>query len=439
MPITLSVANHPANPVALGANVGLTGKELLHSSSQNRYKNVEVLQFALSDQESSYISHLVPKRNGFVHTVIAAYNEHHALIIRPDDVWLAILCQFNFFLNANAELLRANFVAHEGKKKLILDGIGSRHSVDFGAMARAMVGLIEKNIVDPTLREWIIPKFSTTTTTDTTAGAVIMMATLKAYFSYEIQLCCGIPRVTLKGDKSDWVEILRRLEKLKEYGLETTAWYHLLRPVISRFVAAFDAPESQDNVDFWQRVAHFHGGGSGPTYVSGWINAFNVFGAEGAWLGNRLNKGVDSMEAESLTAKEFWATYASHASKDLVLDGTPFHWLDSSKLPPGFAEVDVKLVDNGELFDCMMTAGVIGMKVSSSGDVALSPTGSDDTVQPVSGWWIFIMNETAAATPSMSDAHSESSEYDADSESDDGWCEVWACGMRWLRQCLIGD
>jgi hypothetical protein len=67
---------------------------------------------------------------------------------------MAILCQFNFFVNANAELLRANFVAHEGKKELVIVAEGTRYSLDFGAMSRQMVDLIEKNVVDPTLREW---------------------------------------------------------------------------------------------------------------------------------------------------------------------------------------------------------------------------------------------------------------------------------------------
>jgi hypothetical protein len=235
------------------------------------------------------ITHLLPKGNGFVDTVISAYSQHHALIIRPDDVWLAILTQFNFFVNANAELLRTQFVQHKGKKHLVVRGVGTRYSVDFGAMTRAMVGLIEKNIVDPELREWILPKFSTTTLTDTTASAVIMMATLKKYFSYEFHLTCGIPRVTLEGEKSDWIDILGRLEKLKEYGVQTIAWYHLLHPVISRFVAAFDAPSSPENVDFWQRVAHYHHLGSGSDHYSGWINAFNVFSPTGDWLGNSLD------------------------------------------------------------------------------------------------------------------------------------------------------
>ncbi|KAJ6563936.1 hypothetical protein B0H19DRAFT_1140059 [Mycena capillaripes] len=400
MPVTFSVANHPAKPARLDAADGLTGEQILHAASRNRYQDkiAEVLQFSLSDSTlgpgsdrnlAVKITRLQPKRNGFVGTVISAYNEHHALILRPDDVWIAILCQFNFFVNANAELLRANFVAHEGKKELEITADGSRYNIDFGAMARQMVDLIEKNIVDPALREWVLPAFTTTTVNDTTTSAVIMMATLKEFFAYKFSMItCGLPRVTLEGEKSDWVNILGRLEKLKEYGVETIAWYHLLHPVILRFVTAFDAPASQENIDFWTRVAHHHGG-SGMSYYSGWINAFNVFSTEGAWLGHSLKKDLISTTApEALTAKEFWAAYSDPRS-DLVLDGTPFHVVDTQKLPSGYAEVDVLLDDDGEKFECMMTAGMIGMKVSSSGDVGLSSSGQDDTVRPASGWWMF--------------------------------------------------
>ncbi|KAJ7181373.1 hypothetical protein C8R43DRAFT_870069, partial [Mycena crocata] len=339
---------------------------------------------------------LIPSNNGFVNTVITAYNNHHALVIRPDDVWLAILSQFNFFVNANAELLRASFVAHEGKQELVITADGTRYSLDFGEMSRQMVDLIEKNVSDPTLRAWVMPKFTTTTVIDTTVSAVLMMATLKEYFSYGFGgIACGIPRVTLDGEKSDWADILGRLEKLKEYGTETTAWYHLLRPVIARFVAAFDAPNSRENIDFWQKVAHYHSGGSGPSYYSGWINAFNVFSDKGVWLGHKLDlSAMSDVAPDELSAERFWETYAtSHVRKDLIYDGTPYHRLNSSKVPPACAEVDVKLDDNGEMFNCVMTAGMVGMHISSSEDPALSATGKEDVVRPVSGWWMFIKKE----------------------------------------------
>ncbi|KAJ7433488.1 hypothetical protein B0H11DRAFT_2121577 [Mycena galericulata] len=400
MPVSFSVAPHTANSVELTHS--FSAMEILATSCKDQHRYVEeILQCAFSagaQVESSgrdstaKIPNLFPddQGNGFVSTVIGAYDQHRALVIRPDDVWLTILSQFNFFVNANAELLRANFVAHEGQRGLVISAEGNRHSLDFGSMSRQMVDLIEKNIVDPTLRQWVLPKFTTTTVNDTTVAAVLMMATLKQYFSYGFgTTACGIPRVTLEGEKSDWVDILGRLEKLKEYGIETIAWYHLLRPVISRFVAAFDAPASQDNVEFWQKVAHLHKPSSGRSYYSGWINAFNAFDKQGLWIGNALDKTVVSEKApELMTAGQFWATYGKHVRKDLIFDGTPYHSVGTDSVPPAYAEVDVKLDDNGEKIDCFMLAGMVGERVSSSADPMLSSSGENDTVHPVPGWWI---------------------------------------------------
>ncbi|KAJ7784943.1 hypothetical protein DFH07DRAFT_948021 [Mycena maculata] len=227
---------------------GLTGEGILSAACGDPYKKAEVLQFALVGTEGSgrdfttKIPRIVPQHNGFVNTVIEAYNEHHAVVIRPDDVWLATLSQFNFFVNANAELLRVSFVAHEGKQELTIVADGSRDTLDFGEMSRQMVDLVEKKVIDPgpTLRAWALPAFTTTTTNDVTYGFEGMR--------------CGIPRVMLEGERSDWADILGRFEKLKEYDIETIAWYHLLRPVLARFVAVFDAPENEESLEFWGKT-----------------------------------------------------------------------------------------------------------------------------------------------------------------------------------------
>lgn len=41
-------------------------------------------------------AHVIPDRNGFVNPAVRAYDCHHDLLIRPDDVWIAILTQINF-------------------------------------------------------------------------------------------------------------------------------------------------------------------------------------------------------------------------------------------------------------------------------------------------------------------------------------------------------
>ena len=235
------------------------------------------------------VSGFAVRTNGLVHTIVEAYNHHHALVLRPDDIWLSILTQFSLFVNGEgrAEQLRSVFVAHEGKKELTIVEDGSRYTVDFGGMAKRMTGLIEENVIDPTLRQWIIPNFTTTTPSDIVAASVIMMATLRAYFDYKFSLRCGLPYVTLLGEKADWDQIVQRIEKLKEYGPETTAWYHLLKPVVTRFPRAFEDgfAESPKNCEFWNRVVHWRPGGSGPTYLSGWVTAFCAFDEKGKWMG----------------------------------------------------------------------------------------------------------------------------------------------------------
>ncbi|KAJ7096839.1 hypothetical protein C8R44DRAFT_643859 [Mycena epipterygia] len=388
MPVTFTVASHTAKSVPGGESRSQSARQLLAAACPTQYENAGLIRGTSFSKCYLLFKDIFPKPNGFVDTIIFAYNQHHALVLRPDDVWIAILTQFNFYVNANAEILRANFVAHEGKKML---RVTTQAFGDFSQLARDMAGLLEKNVIDPSLRAWALPDFSTTTINDTTVSSILLMATLKAYFEYVYcETCCGIPRVTLEGEKRDWEKILERLEKLKEYGLETIAWYHLLVPVISRFVKAFDNPDGQSNIDFWQNVAHFESGGSGPSYYTGWISAFCAFNDRGKWLGPKLTASAESSVApDSLTAALFWRTYGGYAG-GLVLDDTRFHKIDCDNIPPSYAEVDVKLlsVNTGEE-ECAMTAGVVGTRVCSSKDSRLSESGEDDTVRPVIGWWLF--------------------------------------------------
>jgi len=413
MPVSFTPSNVEARSIDCAT---ATPSSLL---SRTKQKGNEIFQSSFPETSSN----IVPSNNGFVRTILDAYNNHRALIIRPDDVWLAILVQFSFFVNGNAELLRSQFVTHEGKKELVVKAVGTRYTVDFGHMARTMTDEIQKNVVDPSLREWIMPEFSTTTTNDTTVCSMVMMATLKEYFSYKFMLMCGIPRVRLEGEKRDWENILERLEKLKEYGLQSIAWYHLLVPIVSRFVKAFDEPNGMENVDFWQRVAHYHGGGSGPTWLSGWITAFCVFDAQGKWLGHRfrevrivrsnhdkaLTRNMKDIAKEvdptSLSPDEFFETYTitHQRSRGLTLDNTPYHRIDTGDIPSGYAEVDVKLDDNGVEFDCMLTAGLVGSTVRDSKDVGwnLHGSGIRDVVGPLAGWWMTKKPSPEAPNPAV--------------------------------------
>ncbi|EIW77683.1 hypothetical protein CONPUDRAFT_167773 [Coniophora puteana RWD-64-598 SS2] len=261
--------------------------------------------------------------------LLEAYNQHCALVLRPDDVWLAILTQFSFFVNAHAEELHSAFVSHEGNKELNVSAVGSWYSVDFGSMARQMAGELEKNMSDPKLRE---------------------IGKLEEYGT--------------------------------EYGTETTAWFYLLKPIVERFVHAFDEP----------------------------ITAFCVFTTEGKWQGPRLqnlpssssDKSYTDLSGEVFAAKHF----VSHPEGDpfigdlyLTLNDVSYPHVNTDQIPPGTVEVDVKLDDNGQVFSTLLVAGGVGSVVSSSGDKALSGSGERDTVRPVPEWWMFVKNKKSNEEP----------------------------------------
>ena len=100
--------------------------------------------------------------------------------------------QFSSYVNGNAEKLRSHFVAHERQKELEIKMYGgSRYPVDLSWFAGKMGRLLEQNVVDNELREWIIPTFSTTRN-DTVVASILMLGTLQKYFSYKCTIRCGL-------------------------------------------------------------------------------------------------------------------------------------------------------------------------------------------------------------------------------------------------------
>ncbi|TDL17781.1 hypothetical protein BD410DRAFT_882687 [Rickenella mellea] len=412
MPVTFKVAPHAANQVRNQKD----GFEPLQSPStaleliKNRHSHwqldtdgadhfslisftyEEVLQSSLT---RDVLSSFAPRDNGFVRTVVEAYNKHHNLIIRPDDVWISILSQLNHYITAHAEELRIKFVSHAGQKSLIVECDGDRNHADFGKLAEVMSEALKDNIKDKDLHDLIIPNFSTTTTTDVVIASIMMMSTLKSYFSYKFRLRCGIPSITLLGTSADWSSLASRIEKIDalDLGPEVSAWCCLLRPVAAQFIAAFD------HVDwsFWSTTCSYMPGGSGPTFVGGWITAFCAWDKDGKWLGAPvadITSAASTLQSPSTLTWDMPPINVDHDDFDpddyerrpLVYGGMAYPLLDTNDLPRGYCEVDVVLDDNGEEINCTMLAGHVGVTYSS----AEGDGGQWDTLQASPQWFIFV-------------------------------------------------
>ncbi|KAI0325323.1 hypothetical protein GY45DRAFT_1261031 [Cubamyces sp. BRFM 1775] len=437
MPITIPVVSVSPSAVQLDTAHD-AGTLLFMACEPQAAARGELLQHSIAED-----SNLNGQRNGFVRAALEAYGSHNHLRVRPDDVWIAILTQLCFYVNAHAEALRGYFVAHAAKRRLVVEADGNRHTVDFGRMSRDMTKQIQKNVVDGTLVEWILPDFTTTTLNDKTICSVVMMSTLKTYFEYIFDLRCGLPTITLDGTKADWQRILDRLDRLYEFGDEPSVWANMLRPILQRFVSAFDG---QTDTAFWQHIVYRQEVMSGEDNISGWITAFCVWDHEGRWKASPLPTSIPRLKAPGTTTnirasglrstlqrgltgvlpKRFSGRFQKSSSdKDphpmvlaaevegsndaalraaerstvlgsllevdgsrrkpqYTLDGISYFTIDVRSIPAGYCEVDVTVIDNGRTVDCMMVSGHVAVEASAS-----TVGGQLDTLAPAPQWFLF--------------------------------------------------
>ncbi|KAE9364239.1 hypothetical protein N431DRAFT_519504 [Stipitochalara longipes BDJ] len=367
MPVTIYPAPHHRAEVVHTEGNPQPAREYCSKVEIQPYQSSFKNTFAQpqSDQPSNVI-YSAP--SGFIHACLKAYFDHHHLVIRPDDIWLAILTQLNFYIRQNAEKLRDRFVAHEGSKNLhiLIKGEtgNSKNPLDFATFAKQMTQKIQDDVVDPNLKEWAMPDFTTTRETDKVVASIVFMGSMSKYFSFGGSTGCGIPSVTLLGEKKDWETILSRIGKLPSLGDEPRQWHRLLVPVIQRFVKGFDKPDSMAN--FWQTIVHHVQGGSGqPDRYSGWLNAFIFWNESGDCL----------MKKHEI-------------QNTLHIGNVIYHQVGTDDVAFGWASVDVKIDDthNGHgIYMTTMIAGSIGIEFSASGD---NEQGAD-TVTPLSGWLVY--------------------------------------------------
>ncbi|KAJ5373302.1 hypothetical protein N7517_005308 [Penicillium concentricum] len=404
MPVTLTTAKHPPRgwePRRV-ANI----EDLFKQSCPKGHAESKKLIGNSFTKDLFETSHISVSENGFVWAVFHAYSHHHNLLLRPEDVWFTILSQLSFFVVAHSEELRHLFVSHKGTEHLNILSDETVGTVDFGELAMTMTELMEKHVVNPDLRSWIMPAFSTTTASDKAVAAIIMMGSMQKYFTYQFNLRCGIPSVTLLGEREDWELMVTKLAQLAHLGDEPARFAQLLRPVLNNFVASFDNPESPDVLSFWGKFADRRGGGSGPTYLTGWISVFCFWDVDG-----KLLHPEQILPASSPGFKT--------RDMELELDQGLSRHIDTEKVPLGYVSVPVTVIDElGREFEAVMLAGLIGIQATSSGAMLDGSGGHSyerslpyfvddhrqmkrckpailtgqtgfDSIQPVSGWLVY--------------------------------------------------
>ena len=293
-----------------------------------------------------------PLGNGFVGTIFQAYREHRHLVLRPDDVWLAITTALSLYVNNHAEEMRHTFVEHEGKKEIKVEAGGDVYSADWNSIMHQFAEEIENNTRSD-VRSWLEPNFSTTTPTARTVGQVVLMGAMKKYFDFTVILACGLRKVTLEGTLQDWQYLRTKASQLKYLAVEElTHWAGLLDFVLAHFIQVFSGHPDRD---FWGRICHYLSGGSGSSALTGWVNVFIPFEKDDGKY--RL------MEADP--SENRWGM------------------IDTDSVPPSTVEVPVLINDNGRVYTTLFYGGHIVSVYNPS----------DDTIRPSLDWAIIDVTE----------------------------------------------
>ena len=298
---------------------------------------------------------------GLTGAILKAYNQHHSIVLRPDNFWQAILTQFSFYVNANAEKLRDRLVSHEGKKKLTVRQGGTLETYNYANFINMMQEKIKKKIKDASVADWLLPNFTTTTPTDRVTAGVSVMSILQEFFIFRFGGGCGLPFVTLLGEIEDW-EILRaKIDRLLEFEVAGQTfmkqWHEWLANVLDNLV---ESANGNPNLHFWETCIKHQPNGSAPGYLSGWMSTFNVFTSLGQWQANKFS----------------YQDY--HGPVHFV--ETWFPVINPDHISSGICKAPVKVEDPARVWnDCFLFAGQFR-----------SNPHENTTLQPTTDWYIAI-------------------------------------------------
>ncbi len=161
-----------------------------NNSLMSKYPNATLLKCEV-ESSGPLVKPLV-EHNGVVGTAMEAYNDHHTLCLRPDDLWISVMVGFAGHVDRNAEKMRHLFVEHGSGQSVQLDAteIGSIDTADYDSLVRQITEKLDKTTKADVVA-WSQCDFSTTTKSSRFISRLVLMASMKNYFTYKFYLKCG--------------------------------------------------------------------------------------------------------------------------------------------------------------------------------------------------------------------------------------------------------
>lgn len=323
---------------------------------------------------------IIANTQGFAGAMIYAYQNDLNIVLRPDDVWLAILTQFSFYVNKHAEELRSKIAGYDGEKPLEIDMRHDLNDKSLRTLANRIINTVSKDVITTKFASSLLPSFSTTDETDRWVATIAILGSLKHYLEDVPTGNCGLANIRLEGRVSDWKSICDRVKTLgkEDYGEEVKEWAGYLVIVCQYFLASMEKRNLHEIHAFWRLICDVGGRQlDAPTStLGGWITAFCFWGPDR----NRI-KNFSPEEIKEMCAQD------GDDRQEVALGGVRFPVISTEKsIPAGVTEFPVTVAQEKDSveYDVTIIAGQMALKCTK---LAMGRTGLD-TVQLEPGYWM---------------------------------------------------
>ena len=263
--------------------------------------------------------------NALMQTLQECYDDHRPLILSPDAIWLAICQGASIHINQEYESLENTIFKAKKPEEIIVRNdsleFGGRH---WGDLIASLSEETQK-YTRADFYSFFVSDFSTTTPIEKTAYQITLLESYKKAFKYVGESGCGIPYITLAGEKKDWELIASKLQQLDEIGMSD--WRIVLEPIIEKFIEVFD--REIDRV-FWQSI-YKDAEEYNAFYISGWFIKFFPYIKTTEFTGVIDSIRGMSQKVEVIKRNDF-------------LKGSDYlrSTLSTDNFPSGIAKIDVK-------------------------------------------------------------------------------------------------
>jgi hypothetical protein len=234
---------------------------------EERYRGGELIDMA---------EFMVPAASLAVQAIHRCFAAHEPLSLRPDTVWYFITHQVAEYVRQNSSTYTHLFTDTPDTRQIMRvrdDSLRYDEPSDWMRTIDLFTTPLRDRLAEGTA-ELFLPHFSTTTVEDEAALLVSLMDAASPFYDYQVKSMCGIPKIRLEGDATDWQQLYRQAEAMAGTFRGLSDYFTALLPVLGTI--AETAAGGRPDEHFWSSIYN-ENHDSGTHTISGWITAFFAY------------------------------------------------------------------------------------------------------------------------------------------------------------------